>query len=298
MNKQIEQLVAEGNLIGAIKLYRTEYGASLLEAKKAVEAMRDASEIGTPQPIRTDTQTVDTQTVDTQTLDTHITQTVDMQIEELLRNNRKIEAIKLYREQTGLGLAQSKKAIEEMDANIHPSKKTIEKNPKDVAPQSNPIPVDHSINGIISAQGWNIVWRETCIHNLDEGILLLETQTLRFWTLFFDTWKETFQVARKDIEGVENQKEGSTATLIIRYSGGSVRFRKIQPSSADKLQQIVTPKIRDTANHTSPNTHPISSPEDTPPNPSRQGGMNWFGLFFLIVIFWGIWTIADLVIGL
>ena len=293
MNKEIEQLVAEGNLIGAIKLYRTEYGVSLLEAKKAVEAMRDAGEIGIPQPI-----TINTQTVDTQTVDTHITQTVDMQIEELLRNNRKIEAIKLYREQTGLGLAQSKKAIEEMDANIHPSKKTIEKPQKHPAPQSNHILIDHPINAIISAQSWNILWSETCMHNLDEGVLLLDTQTLRFWTLFFDTWKETFQVPRKDIETIENQKEGSTATVIIRYSGGSVRFRKIQPSSAENLQQIVTPQSIDTANDTSSNTHPISSPEDIDPNPPRQGGMNWFGLFFLIVIFWGIWTIADLVIGL
>ena len=279
MNKQIEELVAEGNLLGAIKLYRTEYGVSLLEAKKAVEDMRDAREVTTPTPI----------TIDTQTLDT--------QIEELLRNNRKIEAIKLYREQTGLGLAPSKQAIEDLEAHIHSGTRTSAA-PKIPTPQSNHIPTDHPMTEVIAEQGWNIVWSETCMHNLDEGVLLLDTQTVRFWTLFFDTWKETFQVPRKDIEAIENQKEGTTETVIIRYTGGSVRFRKIQTSSAENFQQIVTPPRMDAMNDISPNTHPISSPEDTASNPPRQGGMNWFGLFFLIVIFWGIWTIADLVIGL
>lgn len=41
---------------------------------------------------------------------------VDEKVRELLAAGRKIEAIKLYREETGLGLAEAKSAVEEIDA--------------------------------------------------------------------------------------------------------------------------------------------------------------------------------------
>ena len=39
----------------------------------------------------------------------------DEEIRELIRQNRKIEAIKLMREKTGLGLAEAKDAVEAME---------------------------------------------------------------------------------------------------------------------------------------------------------------------------------------
>lgn len=40
----------------------------------------------------------------------------NQRITELMRQGRKIEAIKLYREQTGVGLAQAKEAVEALEA--------------------------------------------------------------------------------------------------------------------------------------------------------------------------------------
>jgi Ribosomal protein L7/L12 C-terminal domain len=41
-------------------------------------------------------------------------------IEALLRNGKKIEAIKVYRERTGLGLREAKDAVEEIEKAILP----------------------------------------------------------------------------------------------------------------------------------------------------------------------------------
>lgn len=44
------------------------------------------------------------------------------EVEEYLRQNQKIMAIKVYREKTGVGLAEAKKAVEELEAQlIHPN---------------------------------------------------------------------------------------------------------------------------------------------------------------------------------
>ncbi|MFN8372295.1 MAG: ribosomal protein L7/L12 [Anaerolineae bacterium] len=41
-----------------------------------------------------------------------------LQVEDEIRANRKIEAIKLYREATGLGLKESKDAVEDIERNL------------------------------------------------------------------------------------------------------------------------------------------------------------------------------------
>ncbi|HLO14010.1 MAG TPA: ribosomal protein L7/L12 [Anaerolineales bacterium] len=41
---------------------------------------------------------------------------LDPRVEEALRRGNKIEAIKIYRELTGVGLAEAKKAIEKLEA--------------------------------------------------------------------------------------------------------------------------------------------------------------------------------------
>jgi ribosomal protein L7/L12 len=99
---QIQQLTRAGKKIEAIKLVREQTGLGLKEAKDAVEAI-DRGE------------TVELTLRATST--THGVSGVDLdQINELLLQNKKIEAIKLYREQTGLGLKEAKDAVEAIEA--------------------------------------------------------------------------------------------------------------------------------------------------------------------------------------
>lgn len=93
----------EGNKIEAIKLYRERYDCGLAEAKEAVEAML----VGlTPQPPGL---VVPPPAAVSSTA-------LDLQIVGLLRDDQKIQAIKLYRERTGLGLKEAKEAVERIGA--------------------------------------------------------------------------------------------------------------------------------------------------------------------------------------
>jgi ribosomal protein L7/L12 len=88
---EIRQLLASGNKIAAIKRYREATGAGLAEAKVAVESLEAGgsfSERG-----RSDNSDLTDQIVD------------------LPGRGEKIEAVKLYREQTGGGLKEAKEAV-------------------------------------------------------------------------------------------------------------------------------------------------------------------------------------------
>jgi ribosomal protein L7/L12 len=83
----------QGRKIEAIKLYRAQTGVGLAEAKAAVEAM----ERGAPLPPGPDAPAPEG---------------IDGRLWELLKKGQKIEAIKLYRDETGVGLAEAKAAVE------------------------------------------------------------------------------------------------------------------------------------------------------------------------------------------
>jgi ribosomal protein L7/L12 len=93
---QIRSLVAQGQMIGAIKLYRARTLAGLAEAKSAVEA------IAAGQPFQPRDAAADGGTSDS----------MEDQLLILLKAGKKIEAIKLYRERTGAGLLDAKDAVE------------------------------------------------------------------------------------------------------------------------------------------------------------------------------------------
>jgi ribosomal protein L7/L12 len=97
---KIQEIVAiarSGNKIEAIKQYRELTGVGLKEAKDTVEAL------------------VEGRQVEIHTM--HVLQTTAGEdIVELIQRGNKIEAIKRYREQTGLGLKESKDAIEAIEA--------------------------------------------------------------------------------------------------------------------------------------------------------------------------------------
>jgi ribosomal protein L7/L12 len=98
----IRQLVQDGKKIDAIKFVREQTGLGLKEAKDAVEAIERGE--SPDLPLRT-------------VAVPHGVSGVDLDaINELLWQNKKIEAIKLYREQTGVGLKEAKDAIEAIEA--------------------------------------------------------------------------------------------------------------------------------------------------------------------------------------
>jgi ribosomal protein L7/L12 len=97
-NAQLSELVASGNTINAIKLYRLLHGGSLKDAKDAVEAMRLGRQ--PPAPPARGASSADATDA----------------IERAIRDDNLIQAIKLYRDQHGVGLKEAKDAVEAMRA--------------------------------------------------------------------------------------------------------------------------------------------------------------------------------------
>jgi ribosomal protein L7/L12 len=95
--------LAAGRKIEAIKLYREATGAGLAEAKQAVELI----EAGKPPAPGADASPGEDQAL--------------QGVSDLVRQGRKIEAIKRYREATGLGLKESKDAVDALERQINPA---------------------------------------------------------------------------------------------------------------------------------------------------------------------------------
>jgi ribosomal protein L7/L12 len=96
----VVELARAGRLIDAIKLHREQTGLGLKEAKDAVEAMRDGREPERAAPAAaTHAGSGDTLT----------------RVTALLAAGQKIEAIKLYREATGVDLKAAKDAVEALE---------------------------------------------------------------------------------------------------------------------------------------------------------------------------------------
>ncbi len=93
--QQVQQLAQAGQKIEAIKLFREHTNLGLNEAKDAVEAM-EAGQVTTTITTNHFTQKME------------LTPDVTDQVIQLVQQGRKIEAIKLIREQTNLGLKESK----------------------------------------------------------------------------------------------------------------------------------------------------------------------------------------------
>jgi ribosomal protein L7/L12 len=98
---RLRQLINEKQKIQAIKLYREETGANLQEAKRAVERieMQMRTEgLEAPQPT------------------SYTSQANLEEVRRLLQAGQKINAIKAYREATGVGLKEAKVAVERLAA--------------------------------------------------------------------------------------------------------------------------------------------------------------------------------------
>jgi ribosomal protein L7/L12 len=91
-------LLASGQKIRAIELYRQRTGVGLKQAKDAVEAYERGKSVPPP-TVRPSTPSA-----------------ADSEVLSLLRQGKKIAAIKLYREKSGVGLAAAKAAVEAIAA--------------------------------------------------------------------------------------------------------------------------------------------------------------------------------------
>lgn len=121
------QRLAAGNKIEAIKFYREATHSSLVDAKNTVEAMAAGRTVAMPAP---SPAAVALSTGD---------------VENLIRAGRKIDAIKAFREKTGLGLAEAKAAVEMMQAQIERGAPVSE--PRDPPPVVAPGPALSSFGG-------------------------------------------------------------------------------------------------------------------------------------------------------
>ena len=94
--------IAAGRKIEAIKLYRETTGAGLAEAKEAIELI----EAGKPPKSGATASLGEDQAL--------------QGVADLVLRGRKIEAIRRYREATGLGLKESKDAVDALEREINP----------------------------------------------------------------------------------------------------------------------------------------------------------------------------------
>src|SRR4051812_32418252 len=103
--EEIQRMLLAGDKIGAIKLYREKSGAGLAEAKSAVEQMQtqlrgfESAELKLPTAAPA-------------------ASAPSAAVNEALFAGNKIQAIKLYREQMKVGLAEAKRAVEQIEGQL------------------------------------------------------------------------------------------------------------------------------------------------------------------------------------
>ncbi len=106
---ELTALVNDGKKLEAIKLFRELTGAGLKEAKDAVEKIEEGRsfEVENYAVISRQTKLSGSQ----------LSQAMQIkQIGDLIREGKKLEAIKLYREAFDVGLAEAKEAVEKLDS--------------------------------------------------------------------------------------------------------------------------------------------------------------------------------------
>jgi len=99
LQDELQELLAAGQVIRAIKRYREVFGVGLREAKEAIDGLRAQRPLP-PQPQPSAAPASDP--------------AQDPELRAALASGKKILAIKRYRELTGLGLKDSKDAVERM----------------------------------------------------------------------------------------------------------------------------------------------------------------------------------------
>lgn len=99
--QKIHKLLHDKQVIQAIQLYREVTGVSLAEAKEAVEEMA-LDEAGKPSSGKRD----------------YDDPVMESKIKSLLAKGKKIDAVKIYREEYGIGLKEAKDAVDRIEASM------------------------------------------------------------------------------------------------------------------------------------------------------------------------------------
>lgn len=99
--QKIHEYIHNQQLIHAISLYREATGVSLAEAKAAVEEMAYGESIKPPSGTRD--------------LDSPI---LNGRLKSLISKGRKVDAVRIYREEYGVGLKESKDAVDRLEASM------------------------------------------------------------------------------------------------------------------------------------------------------------------------------------
>lgn len=100
LREEISRLLAQGGKLEAIKLMREKTGMELTEAKKAVEAVAREESIVPPAPGLAAT--------------IQRAQEMSEEVRRLAAKGQKIEAIKLLREKSGIGLKEAKDLVDRL----------------------------------------------------------------------------------------------------------------------------------------------------------------------------------------
>lgn len=86
-------LIKKGETAAAVAIYRERTNSGLKEAEDAVNALARGEHLPKPNSVLT---------------------TVDQDVVSLVREGKKLDAIKLYRAKTGVGLAEAKQAVTDL----------------------------------------------------------------------------------------------------------------------------------------------------------------------------------------
>ena len=99
--QKIHKLLHDKKLLQAVKEYHDATGVSLSEAKEAVEEMARNEYTKPPSGVRSYDDPV-----------------LEGKIKSLLSKGKKLDAIKIYREEYGIGLKEAKNAVERIEASL------------------------------------------------------------------------------------------------------------------------------------------------------------------------------------
>ena len=99
--QQIHKFIHDQQLLHAIKLYREATGVGLAEAKDAVDRMARGEAVKPP--------------AGTMDYDNPV---LEGKIKSLLVRGQKVEAVRIYREEYGVGLKQAKDAVDRLEASM------------------------------------------------------------------------------------------------------------------------------------------------------------------------------------
>lgn len=99
--QKIHELIDANQIIQAIQVYQAATGVSLAEAKQAVEQMARMEAARPPS--------------DSRNFDNPV---LESKIRSMLAQGKKIEAVKIYREEYGIGLKEAKDAVDRIEATM------------------------------------------------------------------------------------------------------------------------------------------------------------------------------------